>query len=605
MRRFVLALGCAAVANASCSSPGETAFAPGKGYVKDGGTTDVVADVQQQVDGGAAEAADVTGTEAGDAVSEAVGPPPCTPGLITCKNNQKQQCEVDGTWGPAEDCGTKICSSLLGCVTCLPGTGTCNAENTAATRCLPDGSGFYEEVCDPDLGSTCDATEGLCTGACAPGNLGKSYIGCEYYPTVTANTQLTNTSAHFAVAVSNTTASDAVVKIYKGQATSLLTQVTVAANSVQVVHLPWNELRTATASKLFAGGAYHLKSTQPVTVYQFNPLEYQNGGGATYTNDASLLLPATAWGTKYVVASRNTWQWSGFSIHGFYAVVASKDNTTVTVQPSATGGQMTAGGGIQANGTGQFVLNAGDVMQAQSSDSTAADPTGTVITADKPIAVFGGHDCTFIPASVGYCDHIEEQMFPANTLSKNYVVTPPSLPSMAQPKAFFVRVIAVEPNTTLTYDPPSAWPAALNNTGDYIEIDSGSSFKLTASNRVLVAQYMKGQDAGGGSGDPAMALAVTTQQFRKSYLFHSPVNYESNYVNIIADLTAQVTLDGAPVLLGETIGATGLGVARVKLPGGGDGNHRLESSTPAGVTVYGYGQYTSYWYPGGLNLTDL
>ena len=26
---------------------------------------------------------------------------------------------------------------------------------------------------------------------------------------------------------------------------------------------------------------------------------------------------------------------------------------------------------------------------------------------------------------------------------------------------------------------------------------------------------------------------------------------------------------------------------------------------PFGITVYGYGQYTSYWYPGGLNLTDL
>ena len=34
----------------------------------------------------------------------------------------------------------------------------------------------------------------------------------------------------------------------------------------------------------------------------------------------------------------------------------------------------------------------------------------------------------------------------------------------------------------------------------------------------------------------------------------------------------------------------------------------LEISTgsePFGISVYGYGQYTSYWYPGGLNLTDV
>ena len=26
---------------------------------------------------------------------------------------------------------------------------------------------------------------------------------------------------------------------------------------------------------------------------------------------------------------------------------------------------------------------------------------------------------------------------------------------------------------------------------------------------------------------------------------------------------------------------------------------------PFGITVYGYGQYTSYWYPGGLDLKDI
>ena len=29
---------------------------------------------------------------------------------------------------------------------------------------------------------------------------------------------------------------------------------------------------------------------------------------------------------------------------------------------------------------------------------------------------------------------------------------------------------------------------------------------------------------------------------------------------------------------------------------------RLAGDEPFGVQVYGYGQYTSYWYPGGQNL---
>src|SRR5262245_58796243 len=51
----------------------------------------------------------------------------------------------------------------------------------------PDGApaSCDETTCDPLQGMTCSPTTGRCEGACAA--LGTSYIGCEYYPTVTAN----------------------------------------------------------------------------------------------------------------------------------------------------------------------------------------------------------------------------------------------------------------------------------------------------------------------------------------------------------------------------------------------------------------------------------
>jgi len=45
------------------------------------------------------------------------------------------------------------------------------------------------------------------------------------------------------------------------------------------------------------------------------------------------------------------------------------------------------------------------------------------------------------------------------------------------------------------------------------------------------------------------------------------------------------------------------GVARVELSNAGDGDHVITGDQPFGVQVYGHGQYTSYWYPGGLDLT--
>jgi hypothetical protein len=77
-----------------------------------------------------------------------------------------------------------------------------------------------------------------------------------------------------------------------------------------------------------------------------------------------------------------------------------------------------------------------------------------------------------------------------------------------------------------------------------------------------------------------------------------------SYVDVVGPTGVRVALDGAPVLTAFTpIGATGFGVARVRLGAGQDGAHVLASSAPVGIQVMGYGFATSYQYPGGLNLT--
>ena len=53
------------------------------------------------------------------------------------------------------------------------------------------------------------------------------------------------------------------------------------------------------------------------------------------------------------------------------------------------------------------------------------------------------------------------------------------------------------------------------------------------------------------------------------------------------------------------IGNTGYSVARVSLTNEGNGNHTATGTAPFGVSVYGYGQYTSYWYPAGADLIQL
>ena len=105
-----------------------------------------------------------------------------------------------------------------------------------------------------------------------------------------------------------------------------------------------------------------------------------------------------------------------------------------------------------------------------------------------------------------------------------------------------------------------------------------------------------------------MALAVPIEQFRTQYLFLAPTNYETNYVDVTAPVGANIVLDGTPVTSWTAIGTTGWQLARVVPLNAGpnnDGEHSITGDQGLGITVYGYGSDTSYWYPGGLDLHQV
>ena len=343
--------------------------------------------------------------------------------------------------------------------------------------------------------------------------------------------------------------------------------------------------------------------------YQYNPLQYTAAGQFSYTNDASLLMPRNTWGQEVRVVGWNHFS-SAPNWSAFYAVTAAEDGTQVQLAPSATGQWVRPGAGVLANGTGNITLNSSDVLivftaNATQGGASSSDPSGTLVTADKPVQVIGGHICIYIPESVGYCDHMEESIPPVEVVGRDYFVTVPLINAPAQTKARMVRIVATEPNTELSYDPavPGA-PAMLANAGDVATINATSlDFRITSPQKILVSEYMQGQDAGGAKGDPAMTLAVPLEQYRLQYLVHAPTNYTDSFANIVAPTGESVTVDGVPVAQWTAIGNGEYSVARVVLSNAGDGNHVINGSAAFGIQVYGYGQFTSYWYPGGQDLS--
>jgi len=561
----------------------------------------------------------------------------CTAGSQRCYMGNLEVCH-DGHYTLDEECPL-ACNDALGCVVCNPGATTC--DGVGAQICRDDGTGWDDFECDPLQGLTCDLDTHTCNGECLPSNLEQSNIGCNYFPTVTGNE--VRSEFEFAVIISNDRGADAQIHIEGGGLTTALT-FTVPARSVHVQKLPWVDLLKAckatgiiecgnpqNGSALVRDGSYHLRSTQPITVYQYNPLDYglpqmpcssDVRDGCSYSNDASLLLPAhTMTGNYYAAAWQNWYSRTSADFPGLVTITATRDHTSVTITPTAPT-QPAADLPYMYPGQPQTImLDAGDVAQLFSRrvSTEEVDLTGTRISATEPIQVIGGHYCT---ETIGMaCDHMEESMLPIEVLGTKYIVTAPE--AVDHGTIFtgtfhiaerYVRIVATEPDTTITYDPPNfrlapgqVAPTYLANAGDVGQIMYAlfrDSVQITANKKVLITEYMVGGQES-NIGDPAMSVAVPVEQYRTEYSFHAPVNYDKNYVNIVAKSDSPVLLDGTTVTGFEPIGATGYGLVRVLLDNTGNGSHRLQSNTPFGITVYGYGAFTSYWYAGGLDLKPI
>ncbi|HEY1958305.1 MAG TPA: IgGFc-binding protein, partial [Polyangiaceae bacterium] len=513
-----------------------------------------------------------------------------------------------------------------------------------------DGGNFGD---GPSFGDTGPGGDGGPTGiaTCADAANAKSYVGCDYWPTVTGNNVWS--IFDFAVVVANASNQPAGITITGPNGTNQTG--TVAPGQLQKFYLPWvsslkgpdadncGDATAMTASVIAHGGAYHLVSTVPVSVYQFNALEYKGAGGPqgknwsscpgdticqttfqpdgcfSYSNDASLLLPSTAMTGHYRVMGQRGWSEATFGpIMGpSFAVTAVANGTTVTVKTSATS-EVLAGGGIPAqNGAGTFTiaLNSGDVAEVVGQIGDQNDFSGSLISTQDdqhPVQLITSLPCINQPEGTAACDHIEESVFPAETLGQHYVVTVPTSPG-GTPIGHLVRFFGNVDGTTLTYNPskPAGCPATLN-AGQVVDCSTTTpvttDFEVKGNNAFGVGSYSLGGqlvDPVNGDGDPDQSFAVAVEQYRTQYIFLAPSDYDISYVDIVGPTGVGVTVDGQNVSGFKAIGSSGFGVARYKLGAGNAGAHTLTSTQPVGIQVMGYGAYTSYQYPGGSDLTAI
>ncbi|OJY27864.1 MAG: hypothetical protein BGO98_42190 [Myxococcales bacterium 68-20] len=373
--------------------------------------------------------------------------------------------------------------------------------------------------------------------------------------------------------------------------------------------------------------AFHLTTTAPVSAYSVYPY----GGAKSFIPSATVLLPVTSWDTGYVaVATADFGRSQRPELHRrTIQLVANDDETKISMRPTV---DIAQGVGVEPALTGELVewtLSKGQVLQI----TQLASPSGSRIVSNKPVGMFGGSPCTFIPAEYQYCDTTQQQIPPFSQWGTSYALVPYQTRlrgtggSTPAEQVYWSFVGAVD-GTVLTYDParPTGAPETLA-AGEVATFKTNAIVTVTsqgAAHPFHASVYMTGADYNGGSGaagqtfgDPEFVSLVPSEQFLDRYVFFTDYTFPETSLTFVRRKTSAgfkpVTLDCG----GELDGWLPLGNSGeyeytwVRLTTGyipqtigsgtcGYGRHEAKSDGAFGVYVWGTAPFASYGYAGGM-----
>ena len=573
--------------------------------------------------------------------------------------------------GGAGAAGSGGSSSTLGGFNPSGVGGNCSGPHCSSDlHTLVDCNGNVLSTCPPDQGCTPTG----CVPACASAIENQSNVGCENYA-VTPDGILGDTGACFAAFVANTWTTPVTLTVdYGGQTLDPSTFAFIPSGTGQNVKytpitggqipagqvailflddvpgapLPGLDLNcptgiTAALSPTDSathgtglGKAFHFTASSPVVAYDIYPY----GGGQSAVTSATLLLPTSAWATNYIAVDAFG---SNPVSPPFVQFVAMEDGTSITIKPAAA---IVAGPGVAAAAAGvpqTYLLSQGQVLQF----TQGASLGGSVVQSDKPIGAWGGATALSIEACCD--DSAHQQIPPIRAFGSEYVGVRYRNRYDGIEESPPWRLIGAVPGTKLTWDPAPPVGAPLTLTlGQITQLDTNGPFSVhsqDAQHPFYVSAHMTGgalydpsqnpqtPDApADGRGDAEFVNVVPPAEFLDKYVFFTDPTYSETDLIVVrvkgAKGFADVTLDCAGTLTGwMPVGKAGnFEYTRVDLvrddfqPQGNcdNGRHEMQSATPFGLTVWGWGsaatgevglgfytQYVSYAYPAGAGLSPI
>ena len=310
----------------------------------------------------------------------------------------------------------------------------------------------------------------------------------------------------------------------------------------------------------------------------------------TYTSDAFLALPCD----RLPVEEYEYYGVTYHNAHTSHILIVGCENNTLVETGSQT---------IELNRMETYFLE------------SSTDITGTRLVSNKPLAVYPGHLCTFIPSTNGYCDHITEQVPPTAIWGRNFMSA--SFEGRASGDRY--RVLASQGATTVTvscttFSQSSTYFLADPGSWQELSTPAMSFCSITSDKPLLVMQFALGNSFD-GVGDPFMMMITPVEQYSNNYVLNVLPEFATNYITVFVtpdDFQPQhIIVDDANLehstwtTVSDSNNSICGYITHVALTPGG---HRLrhdDITAQVGVSAYGFNSFNSYGYPGGLHLEPL
>ena len=570
---------------------------------------------------------------------------------LACTSDDAMNSGTSGVTGASATQGTTTTTGAGSSTSTASGTGTTGGASDSATTGTGSSAGSSGTTVNPifDVGAETDGeTGGGEVITCLDAANKPSNIGCEFWAVDMDQQDAFNdpASAPWGVAISPVAGGQTTVTIEINLAAPgepldlmIIEELNIGPDEVVPVELPTRELDCGAMPNDYnapgtclSSNAFRITSSSPVVVYQFNV--FKNA----FSNDASLLLPTPALGKNYRVLG---WP-AGHPIKLFdiidrsaVTIVGTEPETTVTVKPTW---RIKGNPPIPAAGPGdEIVVKIGpfDVLNLETDDGTfqdnakkIADLTGTVVLSDKPVAVFSGVESTAAPGGVveiptypgwdgeSTCclDHLEEQLFPVESIGREYVITRSPIRSSGDyHEPDVIRFVGVAENAAITTNLPAPYDKFNLQPGDVVTTWADADFVASGTKPYIIAQLLISQEYvdGAYTGDPALTVFPPVDQYRDEYRILTPDDqglwgWNKNYIVLSTPLANTITIDDVePDCVVSPAGAVDGVDYESRRCQVAAGVHAIKGDAPFGVIAYGYGSAGSYAFPGGADVEQI